>query len=446
MVKMRHTMHNNVCDDKRCNLKLQAKGLQVPDETAHIVELLESLEGLSGLDGVLFEMPVADEQSNNLAIVHTTDGCKRTCSRCAHVPEGQYWSDACVKAHVAAGMLADRYGGKYAYVCPEKKLFAAAPVIKNRRVIASLIIGPAEIEMEGDEQPEAFKGYEPFRQCSVDAFHEVTLLLGAIGTAVSETDETYLRRVGQMDETASAHMGESIVTSAKKSIMREYPIASENDMVAAIKAADPVAALAAFDRVFGAFNSYGMTRGDHKAYERLSDLTVVIARAALDAGVDTTIVFDASERCREELQYMSTALQVYHRIRFLVKEVVGFVLVLQNLDYDRNIYRVQTYVQTHYSESIPLERIAADVGYSPSYLSRTFKEKTGMNLMSFINKVRIDAAMSDLRTTDYSVSDVARRCGFENVGYFTRVFKKLTGVTPGYFRNHAGQVLGSMKA
>ncbi len=410
-------------------------------ETADIIELLESLESMSGLDGVLFEMPDADDKSNVLEILHATDGCRRSCPRCAHLREGEYWSDACRKAHVAAGMMADRYGGKYAYVCPEKKLFAAAPVIRNRRVVAAMVVGPAEMEIEGD-QPEGFKGYEPFRQCTVERFHEATLLLGAVGAAAGEKDETYLRRVGQMEDNANSRMSDRIVKSAEKSVMREYPIASENDMVAAIKAADPIGALAAFDRIYGAFNSYGMTRGDHRAFERLSDLTVIIARAGLDAGVDTSIVFDASERCREELQYMSTALQVYHRIRFLVEEVVGFVQVLQNLGYDRNIYRIQTYVQTHYSEPISLERIAADVGYSPSYLSRTFKEKTGMNLVSFINKVRIDAAMSDLRTTDYSVSDVARRCGFESVGYFTRVFKKVAGVTPGFFRNHAGQVLG----
>ena len=137
---------------------------------------------------------------------------------------------------------------------------------------------------------------------------------------------------------------------------------------------------------------------------------------------------------------MSTNMQAYRRVRFFVEEVTGFVQSLRKLSFDDQVYRVQSYVQAHINEEIHLEQVAASVGFSPAYLSRVFKEKTGTNFVTYVNQVRIDASKADLRTTDYSVSQVAQRCGFESVSYFTRVFKKFTGVTPGYYRLHRGQI------
>lgn len=380
------------------------------------------------------------ENTDHIDILYTTDGCRRSCPRCASSAAFRdYWSEPCRKTHQAAGMLADRYGGQYVYICPEKKLFAAAPIIRGRSVSEIAITGPVEIE-EDDEKQLVYEGYAPFRQCTIDDFHRVTLLLAAIASAAGESEDTYLRRVGQIEDGSHSRMSDSIIRNSEKSVLREYPIASEHDMVEAIKASNPVSALAAYDRIYGSFNSYGMMRGDHAAYERLEDLVVIVTRAGLDAGVDTGIIFEACERCNEDLKYTSTSLQVYHRIRFFIEEVIGFVQALTGVGYERNIYRIQTYVFTHYTEQITLEKIAADIGYSSAYLSRVFKEKTGINLFSFINKVRIEAAMTDLRTTDYTVAEIAKRNGFESVGYFTRVFKKMTDITPGYYRDHKGQV------
>lgn len=372
-------------------------------------------------------------------MLYSTDGCQRSCPRCAHIDNNDYWSEQCRKTHISAGMLADRYGGKYVYICPEKKLFIAAPVVRGRSVAEIMIAGPVEIEEDGEDQT-SYSGYEPFRHCEIEDFHRVTLILAAIATAAGENEETYLRRVGQVKDDAPARMSDSIIRNSGNSIMREYPIASENDMVEAIKAADPVSALAAYDRIYGSFNSYGMMRGDHTAYERLTDLVVVITRAGLDEGVDSGVIFEAEERCRNDLKYTSTSLQVYHRIRFFIEEVIGYIQMLAGIGYDRNIYRIQTYVFAHYTEPITLENVAAAIGYSPAYLSRVFKEKTGMNLFSFVNKVRIEAAMTDLQSSDYTVAEVAERNGFESVGYFSRVFKKITGTTPGYYRDHNGRI------
>ncbi len=75
--------------------------------------------------------------------------------------------------------------------------------------------------------------------------------------------------------------------------------------------------------------------------------------------------------------------------------------------------------------------------FSKTYLSRIFKEKTGENISSYINKVRVDRANLLLSDQELSLVDVAALTGFEDQSYFTKVFKSTTGQTPKNIRKTA---------
>lgn len=71
---------------------------------------------------------------------------------------------------------------------------------------------------------------------------------------------------------------------------------------------------------------------------------------------------------------------------------------------------------------------------NPSYLSRKFKEETGFTLTDFINKKRIDEAKIFLNKGDISITDIAFMVGFNDINYFSKVFKKWTTLTPTEFK------------
>ena len=68
-----------------------------------------------------------------------------------------------------------------------------------------------------------------------------------------------------------------------------------------------------------------------------------------------------------------------------------------------------------------------------SYLSRTFKAETNTGISEYINRYRIHQAQDSLLIDHVSVKEAAERCGFDNYTYFFRVFKQVSGVTPGEF-------------
>ena len=88
------------------------------------------------------------------------------------------------------------------------------------------------------------------------------------------------------------------------------------------------------------------------------------------------------------------------------------------------------YIEKYYQQTISVSDIARSVGTSTSYLSRIFKESTGETIIRTINQKRIEKAKAYLKETDLKVYEVADILGFENVTYFSRFFKKHTGVSP----------------
>lgn len=92
------------------------------------------------------------------------------------------------------------------------------------------------------------------------------------------------------------------------------------------------------------------------------------------------------------------------------------------------------YIHTHYRSSLTREEIASHVYLHPDYFAKLFKQKIGKSLTDYINELRINMAKQLLLETDYSISAVALEAGFENISYFSTLFKKYTGTTPNHYR------------
>lgn len=406
-------------------------------DTGKAIENLEALHQLSGLDAALFIPAQTDEDNKDVTFLYTTEGCARYCPRCLKSKCTMYWSQECLKRHTSAGMLADRHGGKYLYVCPENKIFISAPIMSKRVLRAIMALGPVDVSEE-DDRPEAYPGFDPCPIRTSAELHYPTTLLGAIATSMGDGAESYLRRVGREDKLNTKSLEKSIEES-KRSRLREYPVASERALGDEIRSGDSAAAIAALDRIFSYFAIAGSHTGNYEHTDRIGELVVVISRAALDAGVQSGIVFASSTQCKHEVAYTSTHVQAYRRMRFFVEELIGFVNSVKSLPYDEQVCRVQSYVQEHLGEELRLELVSDAIGLSPAYLSRLFKQKSGQNFIEYVNQMRIGRAKDELLATSASIAEISRNCGFESTSYFTRVFKKHTGITPGAFRKNRGQ-------
>jgi AraC-like DNA-binding protein len=96
--------------------------------------------------------------------------------------------------------------------------------------------------------------------------------------------------------------------------------------------------------------------------------------------------------------------------------------------------QAMAFIQQHYMHRITREQIANAAGVSESYLTQVFQHELGMTPWIYLTRFRVAHACALLRNTDESVTDVAVAVGFDDPGYFSKVFRGETGMTPREFR------------
>ena len=102
---------------------------------------------------------------------------------------------------------------------------------------------------------------------------------------------------------------------------------------------------------------------------------------------------------------------------------------------DTAVATVKAYIESHLSDELDRDTLAAMVYLNADYLSHLFKKDTGSSVINYIIDRRIARSKELLAKGEMSNRDIAITCGFQNISYFSRQFKKSTGMTPRQFKN-----------
>lgn len=119
------------------------------------------------------------------------------------------------------------------------------------------------------------------------------------------------------------------------------------------------------------------------------------------------------------LQYMTNTLENYLEAAFSDASPIS---------------SIKNYIDLHFTEDISLTMLSDTFFMNPDYASRLFKKDYGISIKNYIIDKRIEAAKDLLATTTLPINVIATNVGYENYSYFTRLFKKVTNLTPIEFR------------
>ena len=104
--------------------------------------------------------------------------------------------------------------------------------------------------------------------------------------------------------------------------------------------------------------------------------------------------------------------------------------------YQKKLNDILEYINHNYHENLTLSTLSKTFSVSDSYIARMFKTRLGMTPSEYINTVRIESACNLLLNSKMKIGDIAYKTGFYSPYYFSRVFKKIHGITPGGFRKN----------
>lgn len=106
-------------------------------------------------------------------------------------------------------------------------------------------------------------------------------------------------------------------------------------------------------------------------------------------------------------------------------------------DYSLLTQKIITYINSDLTADLSLKAMSDWLNVNASYLSTLFKKEVGIPLTDFVNRQRIEQAKKLLIVTELPMKIIAQQCGIPDIYYFSRLFKKRTGVTPKRYREHA---------
>ena len=144
---------------------------------------------------------------------------------------------------------------------------------------------------------------------------------------------------------------------------------------------------------------------------------------------------DGSPAGRLYGESLATALAVYLQRRYAVFPTP--ILQFRNGMPTARLNRVLEFIRANLSEDIKLSALAETAGMSSHYFSELFKQSTGLSPHQYVLREKVERAKEHLRNPNTSIIEASAITGFVDQSYFTKVFRRLVGVTPSEFRANA---------
>ena len=327
------------------------------------------------------------------------------------------------KTHLYGCYEAQRWDGRYIYYCPRGFIFTTVAVLNELRMVEyGVVAGP--VQMGDPEDVEAVAGVPLFSTAKVQSLTEILHLVfsnpvkSGIGTADANT--------GMLLNAVYRALEEESSTPA-------YPITLERELQQAIVQGDAVQSKELLNRLLG--HIFFHSNGDlEQIKSRVLELVVLLSRSAIEGGADADQIFALNSDYIKEVKGFDSLETLSLWLSEVINRFVSYVFDFANIKHIDIIYKTIAYIKENYMEKITLEDIAKNVYISKSYLSRLFKDEVHCSITSYIHKIRIDRSKALLEDDTLSLADVSILAGFEDQSYFTKIFKSITGVSPGKYR------------
>lgn len=355
--------------------------------------------------------------------------------------------DDCCKSYVYGARQAEKLGEYYIYFCPYGLINWAVPIMIRQEIEYFAIGGPTLMHPVDDLLIENIYKQNPGLQEKSENLKEVlnkipfvdpvrTRYLAELLLHLSKgIDGSTLFVEKKQKYNMSAHLAETIhelKDKNKENQNNRYPIEKEKQLISMVKSCNNEGARVILNQLLGHIyfnngNNFDIVKS------KSIELMAVLARAAIEIGADLEIIFGLEYMLYEDISNVKDINELSIGLTKILDRFIESTFLIGNVKNKDIIYKAMNYIRNnYYNKDITLNDVADEVGLSNSYFSKLFKESVGTSYTDYLNKVRV-AASKELLKKDITISEIAQAVGFNDQSYFSKVFKKIEGVTPGNF-------------
>lgn len=387
-----------------------------------------------------------------------TDAEIKDCRFCEMIKSDNKGEKKCQRSYARACRDAAKYGEPYIFRCHAGLIMWAAPILIDKHV-GSIICGqvlmwePEDYFLE--EIEEMVKGLDidvvavkwsaaQLEVMSGDKVQAAADLLFVVANQIMQSGLTVLEQRRQLssqqarlaEEIQARKRAELAMSTIESRANSMNSLDKEHELRAMVRSGDNLVAQKLLENLLA--DIIKENPGDVDIVKsRLSELVVIISRAAVDGGATLNNILQQNALFFQDLQAITSANELCSWSKTMLDTFMNDVADHKNQKNLQAIQKAAEYIRKNYRNKLTIDDIAQEVYLSPCYVSRIFKQGLGCTLMEYLTQIRVEEAKTLLKNPKYNIMQVAEESGFEDPGYFTRVFKKLEGITPSRYKQNA---------
>lgn len=163
-------------------------------------------------------------------------------------------------------------------------------------------------------------------------------------------------------------------------------------------------------------------------------LITLVSRAAIDGGLHEEVAFSLHDRFIQQVEELNRLDEIRSLAGDVLYTFAEKVKQVKDERYSKTITTCKDYIYKHIYDDINHNDIANKVELSPKYLSYLFKKEVGMTVSEYIQQSKIEEVKKLLTYRKTPISEICSLLNFNDQSYFTKVFKKVVGITPKQYR------------
>ncbi|SHO45154.1 two component transcriptional regulator, AraC family [Anaerocolumna xylanovorans DSM 12503] len=338
-----------------------------------------------------------------------------------------------IENKIGAGVYGEKMYGEYKKIIQSRLKAIVGPIMLNR-----IIVYVFEENREQDYEQKSHSVEETGRilDRAVRIYPDIFIGIGRYYDSVEEAKKSYQEALFALGVlTGDKESEESQILHVDDILERiEYPQSNYEEQLeeiylhAAEQGENEVASV--FHDVFGR-----MTRDNTLSFEEIKNsmiglVTGFSARWKSAAGNYYDVL--------KEIIGTEEKDGLYSVVKNFLERTVGRIQEGRKIKVNTIIEKANKYMEQYYSREISLEEVAKEVNLSPYYFSRFYKEETGVNFSDRLTEIRMEKAKELLKKDEYTIKDVCYMTGYMEPNYFSKIFKKVTGVTPTEYKRMFG--------
>lgn len=163
-------------------------------------------------------------------------------------------------------------------------------------------------------------------------------------------------------------------------------------------------------------------------------LNTLLRKSIESSAVDEYFIHTISENFAVRIENSLTIRELVTLMVDMVKEYCDLVNKYSTRVYSELVAEAITYIKLNFRNDISLAYIAKELFIHPTYLAKKFKTETTQTVTEFLNEVRIKEAQFLIKATGLKIEDIAYHVGYNDKKYFSKIFRKVVGVSPSEYR------------